>query len=86
MIHMLREVDMSQLVVRNVAPELVAALRLRAARKGRSMEAEHREILQEALGRRSRGRNFKEALLAMPDIGEDTDFERRRHRARRVRL
>jgi plasmid stability protein len=35
--------------VRNVDDEIVARLKRRAARHGRSMEAEHREILCQAL-------------------------------------
>ena len=40
---------MGQLTVRKVATELVRTLKLRAAAHGRSAEAEHREILREAL-------------------------------------
>ena len=40
---------MSQLIVRNVPEEIVRALKLRAARRGRSAEAEHRVILEQAL-------------------------------------
>lgn len=36
--------------VRNLDDELVARLKRRAARHGRSAEAEHREILRQALG------------------------------------
>ena len=39
---------MAQLSVWNLAPELVLRLKLRAAQHGRSMEAEHREILRQA--------------------------------------
>ncbi len=35
--------------VRNLAPQLIARLKRRAARHGRSVEAEHREILRQAL-------------------------------------
>lgn len=35
--------------VRNLDDELIAKLKLRAARHGRSSEAEHREILRQAL-------------------------------------
>ena len=50
------------------------------------MEAEHREILREAL-RPGRGRtSFKEWLLRMPDVGTDKDFARVRRRPRPVRL
>jgi plasmid stability protein len=37
------------LSVRNLDDELIARLKRRAARHGRSAEAEHREILREAL-------------------------------------
>jgi plasmid stability protein len=37
---------MAQLIVRRLEPEIVDALRKRAAERGRSMEAEHREILR----------------------------------------
>jgi plasmid stability protein len=39
------------LLVRNLDPELIARLKQRAARNGRSAEAEHREILRQALER-----------------------------------
>jgi plasmid stability protein len=74
----------AQLIVRNLEPEIVSALRARAARKGRSMEAEHRDILTLAL-RPGRGRtSFKEWLTRMPDVGADRDFERIRRRSRPV--
>ena len=37
---------MAQLTVRKVSPEVVGALKQRAAANGRSAEAEHREILR----------------------------------------
>ena len=40
---------MAQLIVRNLEDSVVKALRERAAGKGRSTEAEHREILRAAL-------------------------------------
>ena len=40
---------MAQLTVRNVPAEIATALRVRAARLGRSAEAEHRSILADAL-------------------------------------
>lgn len=39
---------MAQLLVRNVEEEVVAWLKARAATHGRSVEAEHREVLREA--------------------------------------
>ncbi len=50
---------MAQLVVRNLDEELVRRLKLRAAEHGRSAEAEHREILRQALAAEPR-RSFKE--------------------------
>jgi plasmid stability protein len=66
----------SQLVVRNLEEEVVRALKLRAARHGRSAEAEHREILRRALLPAEDRKPLKDMLLAMPDAGEDADFER----------
>lgn len=40
---------MASLHVRNVDPSLLEKLRIRAAESGRSIEAEHREILKRAL-------------------------------------
>ena len=67
---------MAQLIVRNLDEELVRALKRRAARRGRSAEAEHREILREALGRRGPRRTLKDLILEMPDVGDDADFAR----------
>ena len=64
---------MAQLIVRELEESVVRALKLLAAKKGVSAEAEHRAILREVLLRRS-SRSFKEALLAMPDVGTDADF------------
>jgi antitoxin FitA len=82
---MLSSLSMAQLVVRKLPDEVVRRLKQRAAARGHSAEAEHREILRAALlPRRQSG--FKALLLEMPDAGRDSDFERRRRRARRVRL
>ncbi len=40
---------MPQLTVRNVPAQVVAALKTRAAARGRSAEAEHRDILHRSL-------------------------------------
>lgn len=76
---------MGQLIVRNVEDELIRALKIRAAGKRRSAEAEHREILRTALAPRAAGRTLKDLLLQMPAVGLDTDFERPRDRGRRTR-
>lgn len=66
---------MANLLVRGIDEALVQSLRERAAAHGRSAEAEHREILVQAL-RRPRKRSLAEVLESMPNIGEDADFER----------
>lgn len=64
----------TSLVVRNVEPQLVAALKRRAARNRRSVEAEHRKILREVLAQPPR-RALKDALMNMPDVSTDEDFD-----------
>jgi plasmid stability protein len=63
----------TNLVVRNVEEDVALALKQRAALHGRSAEAEHREILKQALHRPKR-RSFAEVLLDMPNVGADADF------------
>lgn len=55
---------MTTLTIRNVDPALKEELRVRAARHGRSMEAELRHILKEALGgeKRRAELNLAEAI------------------------
>jgi plasmid stability protein len=76
----------TQLIVRNIEEEVVRELRLRAARHGRSAEAEHRQILREALLPKKRKKSLKELLLSMPPVGEDADFERAPDLGRHVDL
>ena len=66
---------MANLLVRNLDQRIVDALKQRAARHGRSAEAEHRALL-EALLLKPKGKSFAEALKSIPDVGEDEDFER----------
>ena len=67
--------SMAQLVVRNIEEALVRALKLRAAARGVSAEAEHRAILREALlSKANKRRSFKRALVSLPNVGEDADF------------
>lgn len=68
---------MAQLIVRNLEERLVRALKRRAAEHGRSAEAEHREILRSVLLPSPR-KPLKEALLEMPAVGTDADFDRER--------
>ena len=75
-----------QLVVRDIEEEVVRALKLSAARHGRSAEAEHREILRQALLPTKDRMPLKDFLLSMPDVGDDADFERIADHGREVDL
>ena len=80
---------MAQLLVRDLPEAVVRNLKRRAARYGRSAEAEHRRILEAALLPDAPNGTLKEWLLAMPAGGRDADFARLRgrgHRGRRVDL
>jgi len=70
------------LIVRNLGHSTVESLKKRAARHGRSAEAEHRAILEAALAR-TRRKTFAQALATMPDVGRDEDFARREDSGRR---
>jgi len=76
---------MAQLIVRNLDEEIVKRLRRRAAESGRSVEAEHREILRQALAKRG-PKSLKQHLLDMPNVGRDEDFARTQDKGRTVRL
>ena len=74
---------MGQLTVRKVDDEIIRRLKIRAAEHGRSAEAEHREILKQALLAEpklspeewwQRAEEFRRRLGRMPD---STDFIRK---------
>lgn len=67
----------TNLIVRDVEPEIVMSLKERAARNGRSVAAEHRALLKAALSK-PRKRPFNEVLASIPNVGLDSDFERNR--------
>jgi plasmid stability protein len=71
----IRRWPMADLVVRNLDPRIVDALKRRAAKNGRSAEAEHRALLEESL-LSPKGKTFAEAIASMPKVGKDEDFER----------
>lgn len=77
---------MAQLIVRNLEDEVVRRLKLRAAEHSRSAESEHREILRAALMTAPTGRSLKDALMAMPDVGDDAEFARPVDAGREVEL
>ncbi len=76
---------MAQLIVRNVDEKVVRALKLRAAQKGHSAEAEHRALLEQALLGEAPG-DFKALLLAMPGGLTRSDLKRSLGPARKVEL
>lgn len=68
---------MPQLIVRQIEEKVVKKLKQLAGAHGVSMEEEHRRILRESLlGKPGKRPSFKEALLAMPNVGRDEDFAR----------
>ena len=76
---------MTQLTVRGVSAEIVRALKQRAASHGRSAEAEHREILRDALleGERdfaSRAKALRRRLRSAADTSEIIRADRDRDR------
>ncbi len=77
---------MAQLIVRNLDEEAVRQLKIRAARNGRSAEAEHREILYEALLRSQPKKPLKALLLEMPSAFDDAVLERAQDNGREVQF
>jgi antitoxin FitA len=71
---------MGQLLVRNLPDDLVNALKERAAKHGRSTEAEHRAILEETLKASAgdfweKARQSRERTRGM-NLGDSTDIIR----------
>lgn len=66
---------MANLIVRNIDDDIANALKIRASQHGISAEAEHRRILEQVLMHPKR-KSFAEVLSNMPNMGEDSDFER----------
>ena len=75
-----------QLTIRGLDSQVVKDLRILAASHGRSMEAEIREILTESVTRGHVEQSLKDLLLAMPNLGEDANFERTQSAMRSVEL
>lgn len=66
---------MATLTIRDLDDDLKAALRVRAAERGRSMEAEVREILRAALTRPSSGPGLATRIRRRFAGGEDRPIE-----------
>ena len=85
LLHAIIDINMAQLIVRDIPQQVVARLKQRAASRGHSAEAEHREILKQAL-LSSRTPSLKAMLGGIPDVGRESDFGRPRRLGRRVAL
>jgi plasmid stability protein len=77
---------MPQLILNQIEEVLVDKLKQRADLHGVSVEEEHRQILKDALLPPLERRSFTDYLLAMPNVGEDEDFERGRQIDRPITL
>ena len=77
---------MAELIVTNVDDDIVQELEHRAVWNGHTAEEEHRQILRNALVVSRAASSLKELLGAMPDVGDDLDFERIQDRGRVVAL
>jgi antitoxin FitA len=66
---------MANLIVRNIDEAIVKALKMRASQHGVSAEAEHRKILEQVL-LKPKKKPFSEVLSLIPNVGNDSDFER----------
>ncbi|TXH67101.1 MAG: DNA-binding protein [Thiothrix sp.] len=64
---------MANLIVHNLKPEIIDALKQRVARHGHSTEMEHRIILREVLITLKK-RSLAELLRTMPSVGTNEDF------------
>jgi len=76
---------MLQLLVRNLKPTVVAALKARAVKHGRSAEAEHRDILERVLLAAPPEQDFKAFLRSAP-ASAGLRLARSKDRGRRVAL
>ena len=59
---------LANLIVRNIDDDIAHALKVRASLHGISAEAEHRQILRQALKRPKR-KSFIEVLSQIPNVG-----------------
>ena len=66
---------MANLLVRNIEDEVVEALKARSGKHGVSAEEEHRRILRSVL-LHPKKKTFAEVLMSIPNLGQDSDFER----------
>lgn len=66
---------MANLIIYNIDDAIVQALEERARHHGVSAEVEHRNILEQVLLQPTK-KSFAEVLTQIPNVGNDSDFER----------
>ncbi|MEO0846797.1 MAG: Arc family DNA-binding protein [Cyanobacteria bacterium J06648_1] len=77
---------MTSINLDNLSKDNRDRLKQRAAIHGRSLESEIDSILTSIFTQETAEKSLKELLLAMPDVGEDEDFNRVRDNAREISL
>ncbi len=77
---------MTSINLNNLSKDNRDRLQQRAAIHGRSLESELDSILTSVFEPKPAENSLKELLLAMPDVGEDEDFNRVRDNAREISL
>lgn len=77
---------MTSINLDNLSKDNRDRLQQRAAMHDRSLESELDSILTSVFAEKNADNSLKELLLAMPDVGEDADFNRVRDNAREVSL
>ena len=77
---------MTSINIDNLSKDNRDRLQQRAAIHGRSLESELDLILTSVFDQKTTEDSLKELLLAMPDVGEDDDFNRVRDNAREISL
>lgn len=65
---------MGNLLVRNLSDDIIHRLKERAARHGRSVEAEHRAVLEEAMTPVRTGADLVRELMAGDGLFEDNEL------------
>ena len=77
---------MTRINLDNLSDNIRHQLEQRAALHDRSVESELDSILQDVFEQKVAENSLKELLLAMPDVGEDADFNLVRDNARKIDL
>ena len=77
---------MTKINLEHLSEETRHQLERRAALHGCSLESELDSILKGVFAEKSEENSLKELLQAMPDVGEDADFNRERDSARQISL